>query len=122
MEEEKIIKTTEEDFKGEEKESVSNIFRLHEMSDAIDFSLNNIQTVIEGHKKLIDTLDKYVPEEFKELKESFNSQIEEMNKQIEELKDRKNHLNFVLDNCKDNKEISKIIDELMLGLGIFKNM
>ena len=128
-----IIKTTQETFNKETEEvkdateveettekPASNIFRLDEMLDAIEYSINNINTVVAEHTKLIDVLDKHEPNEFTELKDSFKAQIEQMNAQISELTNRQQQLKYVLACCIDSEETSQIVDKLMLGLGIIK--
>lgn len=105
----------------ETKAEESNIFRLDEMSDAIDASMSNIKEVTEGQKKIINILKNVNSDDLKELIESLESQVEYMTTQYEELESRKAKLNYVLTSCRDNKDIEHLIDMLLAGVGIFKN-
>lgn len=137
MDETNVIETTQETFNKDTEvkeltdmkefnveETVhdeSNLFRLDEMSDAIDMSMSNIKEVYEKQEKLINILEALNNEELAELISSMKDQVNYMKAQYKELEARKMHLNYALACCKDDKNTSILIDKLLLGLGIFKN-
>lgn len=129
MDETNVIETTEEMFNQEASETIveaktqddSNLFMIDEMSDAISASMDNIKEVYEKQERLISLLEAVNNEEFAELISSMKEQVEYMKIQHTELETRKIHLDYVLACCRDNEDTAKLVDKLLLGLGIFKN-
>lgn len=129
MDETNVIETTEEMFNQEASEPMveaktqddSNLFRIDEMSDAISVSMDNIKEVYEKQERLIGLLEAVNNEEFAELISSMKQQVEYMKIQYTELEARRAHLNYALACCRDNEDTAKLVDKLLLGLGIFKN-
>lgn len=129
MDETNVIETTQETFAKEAEieteiavaQDDSNIFRIDEMSDAIEVSMNNIKEVYEKQERLIGLLEAINNDEFKELIDSMKQQVDYMKIQYTELEARRAHLNYALACCRDNEDTAKLVDKLLLGLGIFKN-
>ena len=104
-----------------ENQNTSKLYRLEEMLDSIEASLDNIKTVKTQQEHLLklveDNDEKHEFEEF--LKES-KEQLEKLSKQFIELSTRYTFLKAVVEKCKNDKKVEEIIDQLILGIGMFK--
>lgn len=120
---ENVIETTEKDFNEEEvkQEEKDNVFRLHEMRDAIEASMENIKDVNTNQKLVISVLKDVEKEELKELINNLEEQSKYLTTQYNELEERKKAMDEVLEITKDDSKIYDTINKLLLGLGIFKN-
>ena len=109
-----------EEIKNEiEVEEKNNIYRLQEMVDEMIKSIDNAKKVKEEQKYLIEVLTKAEDEKLESLIKELNSQIESLNKQIETLNNRQIYIQKVVDVSNNNEEIKEVVNNLLLGLGVF---
>ena len=104
----------------EEKENKSNIYRLDEMSEDMEKSIDNATKVRDEQIHLVDTLAELDKPEFDEFIKSVRNQITELNNQIDELNLRKNALKEVVKFCNLNTSVAVAVDKLVYALGVFK--
>lgn len=104
-----------------EESVVSDIYRLYEMSDAIEASMKNMKEVSEKQLLIIDVLKDVEKEELNELIKSLGDQVDYIQIQYNELEARKELLKEVIKKCEEDENIKDIIDKLLKGVGIFKN-
>ena len=97
----------------------SKVYRLEEMADAIDRSIDNAVKVKGEQQYLVDKLEELKDEKFVELIKSMKEQIVNLNKQIEVLTNRKGLIITVVEKCKYSTEYDMIVNELLDGLGVF---
>ena len=97
-------------------------YRLEEMCDAMKQSLDNCSLVIEQQDELIKIVLA------SEKATNFRNFISDSEKQLERLKEQKSTLSVrqdmlkqVVDACKENKEIARIVTMLVIALGVFSN-
>lgn len=102
-------------------------YRLEEMSDAMQNSIDNIDKINNQQGKLIEIIanvEKDIEEdkkEFKEFIEETKEQCENLNSQKSSLFVKKEILTQIVDKCKEDKEVSKYISMLAYVIGLFKN-
>lgn len=95
-------------------------YRLEEMSDSMQQSVDNALSVKHEQVLLIDCLSTSAQADtFKDLIESCKLQIDELEKQITTLCIRKQLLDNVVNECKQNEKIENIVSTLLKALGVF---
>lgn len=121
-----VIETTKETFApetvAEQNEEVrDDVFRLHEMRDALEASMSNITEVNDKQQLVIDVLKDVEREELKELISNLEDQSNYLVSQRKELEMKKEAIDEVLEIIKDDEKVYNTINKLLFGLGIFKN-
>ena len=128
-EQNKLIETTKETFaqvaeQNEEMASVppqDDVFRLHEMRDALEASINNINEVNDKQRVVIDVLKAVEKEELSELINNLEDQSNYLVSQRNELELKREAMNKVLEIIQEDKKVYDTINTLLFGLGIFNN-
>lgn len=95
-------------------------YRLEEMADAMQQSIDNAMNVASEQQSLIDVLtasDK--ANDFTELVESCKQQIIDIENQVKILAFRKNLLAIVINACKDDEKTEEIVSVLLDALAVF---
>lgn len=123
---EQVIETTEKMFKKEGVEDTreeinDNIFRLHEMRDALEASISNINEVNDKQRVVIDVLKAVEKEELSELINNLEDQSNYLVSQRNELELKREAMNKVLKIIQEDKNVYDTINTLLFGLGIFNN-
>lgn len=98
------------------------IYRLEEMKDEMNKSIENLKEVLKQDLHLIEVLnsikdDKSISDLVTTLKEqhkSYESQLSVMTTKV-------NNLIVVINNCKADEKIKEQINNLIIALGIFYN-
>lgn len=108
----------------EENEIVINeskIYRLEEMHDEMQQGIKNVENIITDQTHLVETLEEIERPEFGPLISSMKEQIENMKEQVSILSERKKELFEVLEISKENETVTKVLDKLIIALGLFKD-
>lgn len=125
MEENNVIETTKETFAQvaeQNQEAVQDdVFRLHEMRDALEASINNINEVNDKQRVVIDVLKAVEKEELSELINNLEDQSNYLVSQRNELELKREAMNKVLEIIQEDKKVYDTINTLLFGLGIFNN-
>ena len=125
MEENNVIETTKETFAPvmeQNQEAVQDdVFRLHEMRDALEASMSNIKEVNDKQQLIIGVLKDVEKEELSELINNLEDQSNYLTAQEKELILKKEAIDEVLEIIKDDEKVYNAINKLLFGLGIFKN-
>ena len=121
-----VIETTKETFASEtvaeqNEEVRDDVFRLHEMRDALEASMSNITEVNDKQQLVIDVLKDVERDELKELINNLEDQSNYLVSQRKELEMKKEAIDEVLEIIKDDEKVYNTINKLLFGLGIFKN-
>lgn len=101
-----------------QKKETDYVYRIYEMTDAIEESVANIEKVIGEQKLLVETISASPQaEHFKDFIKETNEQTENLSKQIPVLNKRIDCLRTVV-SLADDKRTKDIINCLFEGLGI----
>lgn len=111
-------KTTTKAVEKVEKKVQDDVYRLEEMSDEINKSLENAKSVKAEQDYLVSTLTKLNDERLKTLTQELIKQDKELENQINVLSARYQQLLNVLEAAKDEKT-RKVVNDLLAGLGVF---
>lgn len=116
---EKVIEFPKQD--GIKVEIVDQVYRLDEMADAMDQSIENAKHVAKEQAALIRVINKSEEaKNFVEFVKAEEQQIEEMNNQITTLSIRSGLLREIVKICKDDEKISKVVSMTLKALGVFE--
>lgn len=95
-------------------------YRLAEMADAMQISIENAEKVATEQEALVEVLEKSESaEKFKELIEKCKEQVINIRQQIKVLVLRKSLLEQVVAACNEDNDIERIISMLLDGLAVF---
>lgn len=124
MEEENKVININEEKKGIDIEDIR--YRLEEMEDSMQQSIDNIEKINKQQNKLISIIENY-EKDIEEDKKEFVKFISETKEQIKQLEEQKNQLkvkkeilNLIIAECKENKLVSRFISMLSFVIGLFK--
>ena len=107
-------------FEKKEVEIESKLYRLEEMYDAMQASLENAKKVKNEQEMLIEIVKKSKKHNlFKDFIESEEKQTKELEQQIPILENRAQLLKNAIETCKGNEEIEKAMTVLLEALGVF---
>lgn len=97
-------------------------YRLEEMEDAMQQSIDNIEKINKQQNKLLDIIKEKEEnaKEFEDFIEDTNKQIKQMEEQKNQLVIKKEVLTLIIAECKENKLVSRFISMLSFVIGLFK--
>lgn len=96
-------------------------YRLEEMVDAMEESLDNLKRITEQQKLLIKVVEESEESEnFKEFIEDSKKQIENFVEQNEKLTLKKQSIEEIVSECKADAKTDSIVTNLLTALGIFQ--
>lgn len=100
----------------------SKTYRLVEMSESIQDSIDNIGKVVEEQSALVEVVKASKDSNrFENFIDGLNTQKTEFGKQIETLTKKKNLLDEIVTECTNNKDLDSYITMLLDALGVFEN-
>lgn len=107
-------------FEKLEENIESKVYRLEEMYDAMQASLENAKKVKSEQELLIEIIKNDEKHDiFEEFIKSEEEQITQLAKQIDVLSTRADQLRSAIDICKENEEIEKAMTLMLDALGVF---
>lgn len=101
----------------------TNLFRLEEMQEAMELSIENAKKVLheqEELKTLVENNQEQSSVDFTSFLKDTETQIKQMNEQIDVLQKRQELLKKTIEEMKNNKAYEKIGENLLNALGVFK--
>ena len=115
-----------EEFKAHEnnqnKVAIENkLYKLIEMKDAMDKSIDNINVITRQLSLLIDIVKQAEQKELDEFIAESKKQLEHLHSQLVTLQFRRDLLAEIIKRCQDNNETSETVSILLTALGVFEN-
>jgi len=100
----------------------SKTYRLIEMSESMQESINNILQIVDEQRELVKIVTASdAAKKFEKFIEGINEQIDNFNAQVRTLTTKKQSLDKVISACADNDETEKYVTLLLSALGVFEN-
>ena len=103
-------------------EITNNMYRFEEMVDSMKQSIDNIDKVINEQTDLIEMIESHdADKKFEEMCTKLREQLDTYKNQQDTLKHRCELLGYVVNTCKENEELTKLICTFATALGMFEN-
>lgn len=97
-------------------------FRLEEMADSMDATIDNIAEVRNQQHELIDIIkESDKAEDFSQFIDETEKQIEKMEEQQESIAVQMSYLKDVIKSCKESEEKMELIEKFMKAIRMFEN-
>lgn len=97
-------------------------FRLEEMADSMNATIDNIVEVRNQQHELIDIIkESDKAEDFAQFIDETEKQIEKMEEQQESIVVQMSYLKDVIKSCKESEEKMELIEKFMKAIRMFEN-
>ena len=87
----------------------SKVYRLEELVESIEESINNLLKIKEQQSDLIDVIKKNAKRKFKDFIEASENQLKEADEKIKNLENQKDNIKIIIEKAKNDNSFDEFL-------------